>query len=498
MAARASVPTYTVTIGEGLPGSGKSYWLTKEVIRVIVEQRRPVYTNGPLRFRVVRQYLRNRGGEELARLIFPLTKEHFEAFLARQLKRAEFAFKLKEQCRLLDRPLPDSLLQRLWVEHAGPDVESAEPVIVQVPIVSADSLVAVAGGTFGLPMRAVRRLSKVEPNWIPQNAVIMIDEAQTWYPGQRVEGKAAAPGALTLLVSYLSMHRHHLHDLYFFTQNRMNIANVIRDLAKEWVVVRDRGNDVLFWGLRLRHLGIRLSAYVRYTADQMGASNPVPYEDRSVSLASRRHRWVFRLYESFVHAGGLKNMRRKLRAVRRKQGVCEYDKGDVIVEPDPSGGYLVRRFGVDHFTPVEKVERGMGMFKRVGITAVLLMVGFGVGLGARDPKPPTPAVVTAAAPVVAVDAAWYEGHKLGMFSRSGVVVDGRLCKVGGMINEGKRAANLVGVEMRSKRALWLVDDELWLWATGKTPVSLGPASAVMERYRQARDDAGKSLGSVAK
>ena len=57
---------YGVEIIHGLMGSGKSFFAVRRALSMVEEARRPLYTNLPMKWAVVRKYLRLRGGSDLA------------------------------------------------------------------------------------------------------------------------------------------------------------------------------------------------------------------------------------------------------------------------------------------------------------------------------------------------------------------------------------------------------------------------------------------------
>lgn len=470
------IPRVAVEVVEGLPGSGKSFWALGEVLRVILEERRPVFTNLPIRMRVVREYLRCRGGDAAANLIFPLTQPHFERFLSRQAKRAEFRKQMEDECRLVGKSFREAEFLRRWEDLSGPDIHYAEPLVRRV--------VRPDGSEF-----FSREPSPIPANWISHFAYVVIDEAHEWYPGQAVTGDKVD---VRLLVKYLAMHRHHGHDLVFITQDRMNIANAIRRMSQYFTRVRDRSEDRIAWGVRFKHLGLRAFAYVRMTPQQEQAFGEAgaPSSDSTVFPGLRSQRWKFRLYDSYVHVGGVRNLTRRLREVRKAAGLDDRQKGDPIVSSDGKGGFRVERFGMPRRSALEKVGVGVKWISRAAL--YLALVGLGGGLAECAHGKPhaeaAPAKSSAAgaaegpAPVVAVGGAeWAKGHKLGSFGRSGVSVDGKRIALKEGLGDGKDRAELVAVDVRRRLSVWASDGVVWRWSAGGEPERVGTVQALLGR-----------------
>src|SRR6185503_10112402 len=210
------IATTGVELFFGEPGSGKSFMAVQRAIRVMLEERRPVYTNLPLRWRVFRTYLRKRGGDVLARLLRPLTEEHFNRFCAR----AEESRLWKENAKREQPEWQRRRLQEEWIKHAGLEICDGEGA-----------------------------------NWIPAYAVVVIDEAHHWYPNPALKNvRKPEPPAL---MSYLTMHRHHLHWVWVLTQADRQISATFKSLVQRVWDIRNRAYDKVAWGIQFRHLGIR-------------------------------------------------------------------------------------------------------------------------------------------------------------------------------------------------------------------------------------------------
>jgi hypothetical protein len=468
------LPHVTCDVVEGLPGSGKSFYGVGKVLEWIEADRRPVYTNLPLRFRVFQRFLRHRGGEKLAGLLVELTQDHFAAFLERNWKRMEFRTlvktryreRLKAGRRGRGAVFMESRFQRLWERLNGRDI-----------------------------------LRGPGANWIPPLAVICIDEAHLWYPGVAVERKREESPAL---LKYLSMHRHHGHALTWITQDRMQLTATVRRLTAHYWQVRDRGEDRVAWGIRLRHFGVRAFGYVKRTPEQeagRSGENFKAAEDYTVFPWLPKERWKFRLYDSYTNVGGRGHLVRLLRKAREDSGITEPERGRVIVTPTSDGGWRISRYGMERWDMGKVTRVAWWLASRSAAAVLFLGVGAAIGAGYIGPMKAAEGVelveaewkakLDAAKPTVSSrlsgeskaakpPATWWEGRKLGSLSKSGVSVDGKRVSIGGTLEGG---AELVSVSVRHRRAVWLVDGMLWSWTAGKDPARIGTPAQVLERFR---------------
>jgi hypothetical protein len=272
------IPDFGVEVTEGLPGSGKSFFELSRTLDWILQEQRPVFTNLPIRFRVLRHWLKHRYGEAYARLIFPLTEQHFRRFLKRSKLRAKERDAARLEATKLGKALSNEAFDRAFAAAHGPDVYAGP-----------------------------------DANWIYPTACIIIDEGHHWFPMS--DQKNETPE----LLGYLTMLRHHLHKLVIVTQDRMQVSITFRRLCQSFWAVRNRGEDKVAWGIKCRHLGITGFAYVRRTPDQEAGFKG---DDVMSAYAEQRivwpwlpsERWKFRLYDSFTHIGS----KRRMEAVTRR------------------------------------------------------------------------------------------------------------------------------------------------------------------------------------
>ena len=230
----------------GLPGSGKSYWAARWIAEY--DGDRPVYTNLPINREELELYARRRG--RAAAEVVHVQKAHFERFVA-----------------LLAR-VKDEMDERV---NRGVDVEVARE----------EALKVVPGRVNAGP----------DANWIPQDAVVILDELQNWY---RKQDKEEAPEVLR----YFTMFRHMGHLLYVLSQRANNLSGSVRTMAESYTFCQNKGRVPVFFGIRVR---LQWFLYVTYVAEDVPKDGRVPR--RGVSPIRVQWQWpkrsVFRLYSSF-------------------------------------------------------------------------------------------------------------------------------------------------------------------------------------------------------
>jgi hypothetical protein len=280
---------YGVHIVEGVPGSGKSYVCVQWVIQAILEQRRPVYTNLPIRFRVLRRYLKAVAGPEVASLLQRLTPEIFERFAKRGHEYRTFRNDLISLARRRGETVPDEIIEQRWETEHGKNITDSE---------------------------------HPDCNWIPLGALVLYDEIQHHYPmkGQANEGSE--------LLDYLTCHRHFCQQFIAVTQDKMNISNTIRKVCEYFWIVRNRRDDRLVFGLRFRHLRLLAFGYECWTKSALDAPHyseaHAPCKQYTVyPLLSGSGRRIFKFYESFTAAGSIRRINEVIAQTRRRAGLTE-------------------------------------------------------------------------------------------------------------------------------------------------------------------------------
>lgn len=438
------IPEYGVVVVEGLPGSGKSFIGVKTLIELIISERRPVYTNLPIRFRVAREYLRNRGGDKLANLLRPLDREGFERFCERVAQFKAFREAARGSLQYRSVMNEDALRERFCAEF-GPD------------------------RTIGAVGPGVDPAERI--NWVPPCSVIFIDEAHEWFPMQDQARDTTA------FREYLARHRHLMHQVFFASQERGRISKSIRVMAGQYWLVRNMGEDRLAWGIKWKHLGIRPMGYAKYTGDQVerrSADNVRPIENFVVIPWLPSNRWIFRLYDSFTHVGSRRQIVKQVRRARVEAGLTE--KGE-----DEAAAVAAAEQARRERVPMFKRARRL-----VVRAAVLVMVGgvaYGLGRGGGRGE----AVAVAAAEAAAAGPepfVWPEWRGGGAdYVRLG---DGARMKVGDVY--GGRAS-LEYISMRPAYSVWVLDGvDVWMWKRGQAPGRVGSVEEVDRAARVALAD----------
>ena len=328
----------------GEPGSGKSYYAVKLLIETIIEHRRPVYTNLPMRWRVVRKYLRNRGGEELANLIQPITEDGFMRFINRYTTRLAVMERLKadhyaETGQLLSKRQQEAAFLR---EH-GADVYIGR-----------------------------------ELNWVPHGAMLILDEVHHWFPNPSLAStpkhKKQEPEAL---LAYLTMHRHVSHKVVAITQKDRQISQTFKTLGRICWRIHPRAHDRIVYGLTFGHLtgflrtitgghfGAEALGYEQFTAEEWERRDQGgrPNQSFSVYHTMPWNSWVFRLYDSFTHAGSKAYLRQQQQAVREAAGLLA--DGRTTAEAEPQEADDMARMGFIGWT-MQTVILGVVVLIAVG------------------------------------------------------------------------------------------------------------------------------------
>lgn len=293
----------------GLMGSGKSYFATKRTIETISKTRRPVYTNLPLKFPVVRQRLRSLGGKELASLIHPLTETHWRTFLRR---RREFSKLLEYYSKIKPKDLTPVELEEI---SKASEIEPSQ--IKRMKSIHSNHLHRLFVSRHGESV-----YEGPQANDIPPFAIIVVDEIQNWHP---MAGQSKDPDRIALL-DYITKSRHSVHWLWIITQDPANISIEFRRLAKLIWSVRSVGEDKLAWNFKLKNLGINATGYRKYTHDQWEHKERSGDESAETFLIFRNLPWnrrVYRYYHSYTNAGSKRQLERQLRKAREEAGLNE-------------------------------------------------------------------------------------------------------------------------------------------------------------------------------
>ncbi|MBO6514265.1 MAG: hypothetical protein JJ974_09910 [Phycisphaerales bacterium] len=444
---------FGLEIIEGLPGSGKSFYATRRIIRAIKKYKRPVYTNLPLIFPVVRKYLRIIGGEELANLIRPLKEDHWKRFLRRQHAFARF----KEQRAGHPRNLPEEaqhdLCKSLQIKHSE---------LLKQPKVTPDQMVAWFNHKVGQPV-----YTGSEADSIPLSSIIVIDEVQHWHPMIK-QGNAEGREELQ---AYLTMMRHHLHWIWVITQDRTRIDIIFRKLCKSVWQVWDRGEDRLAFGIRFHHLGLRAMGYRRYTPEQLEGTNRDNQKPSETFMIFPWLPWEqinFRLYTSWTQAGSKRQIQKTLERVRKEAGVNEHtgQRRKHLIMRRP-------KFITGIYNMIHK----------------LMLCGTCVALGLviSNMKPPAQEKETRDQPTaqpVALpephDWPTYDG-----FAGTKPILNGQVLTVGDSVGARGRLAY---IHAPDRSLVVIADNGYWLWEYGtQRPNPVGPVDQIRAAFRRLQE-----------
>lgn len=401
----------------GRPGAGKSLVAVRKLLDIVQQERRPIYTNLPLKWRVVRLFLHMRGGAELAGLIRPLTERHFRAFLSRFSAKHSY---VEERRGFV--PL----------RQARADFDVQHPAVI-------DGMSA---------------------NWIPPGSLVVVDEAQHWFPNPALSSTSRAKTEPPELLSYLTMHRHMLHQVWFLTQATRQVSATIKTLAVKFWDVRNMGEEAVAWGLRWKHLGVTACGYRAFDPLEWndGDDPGTPLESFIMLPNAPWNRWLFRLYSSFTHAGSASELRAALEEARIMSGVSA--DGKLARERQPRKPWRER---LPRVTPRRLL--------RWAVVVLLGAVVYGAGVTSwkRDPSVLEAAKSEA---VVAVRPAVLQSRMVS-YSPSGVrLAGGRVLRTGEVVDGCK----VLYVSDRGAVADW--NGECFGWVLGEPSRFMGRTAEV--------------------
>jgi len=454
---------YGLEIIEGLMGAGKSYYAVRRICKIIEEERRPVFTNLPLRWPVMRKYLRNRGGEELASLIHPLKEQHWRNFLQRQHMYAQF----REQ-------------------RSGRSPG-------QLDIDQLNELAAATGKTHDQLKRQTKIQSSQMSRWfqhvygedtfegkeadsIPLGSLIVIDEVQHWHPMLRQSKDEVSEH----LQAYLTMCRHHLHWIWVITQDRTRINILFRNLTSSVWRVWDRGEDRLAWGIRFKHLGLRGMGYERYTRDQLeqrDRENIRPSESFTIIPQLPINRVYYRLYDSFTNVGSKRQIKKLIEQTRQNAGLTadgttqkeiqQREQEEMNATKKPS---LIKRL----------IRRGI----RTSVLVTLLTIAFAIGanINPRSTEETIAQIEPEQQPIQ-----WPSFN--GLTSKR-PLFNGHALEVGEDIVDG---ATLAYYDRDARACVVIARDGYWLWYYGQTqPEPVGTVQTIRAAYSRMVEAEGAS------
>lgn len=445
---------YGVELIHGLMGSGKSFFAVRRALETVEQTRRPVYTNLPMKWKVVRAYLRNRGGSELANLFRRLDEQHWRRFLTRQHQWAKFRERLAKRSPAdLDATEFSQLHSALLTANGPTDPDRLRSQAKFYPSQIAEWFVSNHGPHI---------VDGPDANWIPPGSIICIDEAQHWHPMSK---QAEDPNRPDLL-AYITMCRHHVHWLWIITQDPANIAIEFRRHFHYAWRVWNRGEDRLAWGIRWKHLGLRAMGYVRATPDQLesmerrpGSDNARPTESFTILPWLPRNGVFFRLYSSHTNVGSARHLARELERSRRLAGLT-------------ADGSVIRTFKQDDTMPTVPLTRRLIGATR---TSALLTLAAGIAFGAGrivggstiEPEQQPPDTVATEPEYPTTPLAWPKWQAAG----SRPWIDSRRASAGDDLTPEVRL-DFIGDSGRS--LVLRARGDWWLWRWGETqPLRVG-------------------------
>lgn len=442
-----------IELVEGAIGSGKSLYAVKMALEAMVVDKRPVYSNLPVKVPAIRRYLRVKmsggnytmtplycvrpevraalRGDQWANLYQPLTFEHMERFLRRVNAKREAKDRFEAERSKEGKPAYRAEFKRKFEEEHGPDITTG-----------------------------------VDANWIPAGAKIIIDEAQHWF-GQTTVGKDNRD-----LRGWLTMIRHHQQYVMVLTQERMQVSLHFRRLATVIVKVRNVGEQKLVWFFRWKHVGFSGAAqYTAWTpdgekdAERRGGNasddNPPIWAKFHVygrpQMPWLPHRWrrpyfMFRLYRSVTHSESMRAQNKEIENIRREAGIELSSLQASKMERQTMAGFAT------------KMSRRL---VKVAAVCIIAAIAYGAGRGVG----PRPKEIT-------LERTW---PALGSLGTEWARIGGQRVALG----ESVEGIELVEVDRAGRRVLVAADGGFWLWErSAEKPGYIGPAGELLAEVRE--------------
>lgn len=422
--------SYGVEVIHGLMGAGKSFFAVRRCVREALATRRPLYTNLPIKFPVMRRYMRLQGGSEVTNLIRRLDEDHWRRFLRRQHDYSKFREALKKR-------RPADLDAERFASFAAAVGEDPAHLLRQQKIF--DRQVS----AWYCSLNGPNIIDGPEANWIPPTAIIAIDEVQHWHP---MTNQKADQNREDLL-AYLTMIRHHGQWLWVITQDASRIAIEFRLLARYFWRVWDRGEDRLAWGLRFKHFRIKAMGYECATKEQLENKDPEnarPIDRFTVIPAFPWNQVLFRLYSSHTNIGSARAMLRDLRRAREFAGL-------------DADGHTHMELAMTTAAPPKPtlLRRLVRLVRRFLTLIIFCMIAFAAG--SFFAAPPAPETASETAPVELPPLVWPRWTGAG----SAPWIDRKRIRQGEWINP---RVFLEHIDPGGRKLVLRVDDaEWWLW-----------------------------------
>ena len=423
-----------VILIEGKPGSGKSFKGMEEMLIQMVRNKRPVYSNLPVRDRPLKKYLtRKVGTDAFDKLWTPLTEAHFHAYCERANRIDQEFNKWKEHCRELGQTNHSFYRFEKWYTETHPE----DPFITKGE----------------------------NANWIVSGAVLILDEVHQWTPQA---GTQKNPH----LQAYASMHRHHHHLVYLLTQDAMQVAIEWRRQCIEVIRVDDASSFRLWGPISMARLGMRnkLARYAHFSWEKYQIAKST--NGQQVQADRCEMRWlpwnshIFHLYDSYGRTGISRSAQNKrLAEAAEAIGVAPPKTTDVV-----------------HKKVRPKVFRRWLFWVVVRRTLTACVFAFGLLVGwALSPAPESadPEVLVAEQDVPVQEV---EPGMATTIGEDWVRIDGERVYVGNSYN---RDYILWHVDRQNSFGVLVHRDvgPAWLLVPGRPAESIGSTNSLMARFR---------------
>ncbi|MEM9346437.1 MAG: zonular occludens toxin domain-containing protein [Planctomycetota bacterium] len=294
----------------GKPGSGKSYSMAMMMAQLIVQNRRPVYTNLPMKWDNMRAYIARmtEGSDEykqsLAKLIRKCTKQHFQRFMERLQVINQRSEQLKDDYdQLLDEDIREKIAKADDISQIDEEIDSAAWQQ------ACDEQALEDGGAVYYGRNA---------NWFPPGTVFILDELHKWYNSRQYRNEDQA------VQDFTSMHRHMQCRIFIITQRWLNVSLSFRSMCDELIILKNIAR-VSFGPIKLKDYGIDILRAKWVMTDDYDEVNECMKPGRRAQVTEYYfpnwwpdHRDIYDVYRSTSHAGGIEEQAAELKKVRAK------------------------------------------------------------------------------------------------------------------------------------------------------------------------------------
>ncbi len=160
----------------------------------------------------------------------------------------------------------------------------------------------------------------LRPNWVPYGSVIVMDELHKWFDQRKQREEAAS------VLDTLSMHRHGLYMIEVMSQTAMMANKAFRDMADDLIICQDLRKISPVWGIRWPFPTFRYSLIsVVDMGTEIRNRHDVKPEQVWVEAPWIDGGLLWRLYDSFTHAGSARSLAKQMEATRREHEGKFYD-----------------------------------------------------------------------------------------------------------------------------------------------------------------------------